>query len=384
MSDERSNRVAKRSPPAWTDVGSARCRADIVEAGRRCAHGSATPVVVGPLEETSIRAGNEEKVAFSNGAVIAPEIVIEMSISADDMQPSWKILAPIESGPDAGAIIDHAIDFTGSMRGELTLLHATGRPSSTGTQDFRWPARLPDAHPTLNIRRVVLPGEPSETIRRYADFMNANIVFMGWRARAKWTRPWKKSVTLQVLGSTRRAVHMVRLTPGDVDYRPRCRKLVCVLNLDGTDDAVIACGTAIAARCGAEVTVVHVIPEVSEATLAWGHPQYDRPLSQAVAMDRIRDLKHKFPAGYATAVMSGELHKCIANAARQAGADLIVASRALPGTWAPACPDPRAMLRRVACPVVSVPVSVAPVREQRVSGPQRIPQAAAHRSSGLA
>jgi hypothetical protein len=136
-----------------------------------------------------------------------------------------------------------------------------------------------------------------------------------------------------------------------------------VLNLDGTDDPLIDCATLMAARSGADIAILHVLPETSEGLLAWQVAQLDRPLSRAVALGRIRDLSDTLPPSYTTAIMAGPLHKSIAVAAKQSSADIIIVGRDMPGAWAPGSADAVAVLRQAICPVLSVPVA-SPARAE--------------------
>jgi nucleotide-binding universal stress UspA family protein len=273
------------------------------------------------------------------------------------MQSVWKILAPVDLNEHTGSAVEHAIDVANATAAELVLLHVLDRGFYRGAPKAGWP---PEAMGTVdgstNIRRIVLPGDPAATISRYADLINANMVLMTSGSRG-WTRLWKGSLTTEVLDSTCRPVQITSLKHIDGEYRFRCRNILCVLALDGTDDPIIECATALAARTGAEIGILHVLPETSEALLSWGMAGSDRPLSRAVAIERIGALSDSLPASYIAAIMRGALHKNIAAAAKQMTADVILVGRAKPGAWAPACPDPGAVLTRATCPVLSVPVS---------------------------
>jgi hypothetical protein len=60
-----------------------------------------------------------------------------------------------------------------------------------------------------------------------------------------------------------------------------------------------------------------------------------------------------------TLVMSGTVNRCIRVAAKQVASDLVVLGRTLAETLPARSPDPSALLRRIACPLVSVPLTPA-------------------------
>ena len=93
-----------------------------------------------------------------------------------------------------------------------------------------------------------------------------------------WTRFWKHSVTGEVMESTRRPVCVTDLRLADTDYRFRSRRILCVLNLDGTDDPLVLQAEALAQRSGGELILLGVVPEIDEGLLLEAIPGLDRPV----------------------------------------------------------------------------------------------------------
>jgi nucleotide-binding universal stress UspA family protein len=293
------------------------------------------------------------------------------------MQSVWKILAPVNLDEHTGPAVEHAIGVANETAAELVLLHVLDRRFYSEARKAGWPPQsMGTVDGFTNIQRVVSPGDPAATISRYADFINANMVLITSSSRC-WTRLWKGSLRAEVLDSTHRPVLVTSRKHIHADHRFRCRKILCVLSLDGTDDPIIECATALAARTGAEIVILHVVPEASENLLSWGIAGSDRPLSRAVAIDRIRALADALPVSHTTAIMTGALHKNISVVAKQMTADVILVGRARPGVWAPGCPDLGAVLSYATCPVISVPVSdiltdAQPVRRYRQPSREKV------------
>lgn len=282
------------------------------------------------------------------------------------MQSAWKILAPVKLNEHTGPAVEGAVDVANATAAELVLLHVLDRRFYREARRAGWPPQsMGTVDGSTNIQRVVLPGDPATKICHYADFINANMVLMTSSSRG-WTRFWRRSLSAEVLDSTHRPVLVTSRKHIHADYRFRCRKILCVLALDGSDDPIIECATALAARTGAEIAFLHVLPETSEGLLSWGLAGSDRPLSRAVAIERIRVLGDTLPVPYTTAIVTGALHKNISAVAKQMAADVVLVGRAMPGAWAPGCPDPGAVLAHATCPVLSVPVSNSPTHAQSV------------------
>jgi nucleotide-binding universal stress UspA family protein len=133
------------------------------------------------------------------------------------------------------------------------------------------------------------------------------------------------------------------------------RSVLCVVALDGTDDPLIRFSEEVAQRCDATLVLLHVLPEVSEALLAHGFPGIDdRPLGREVAERRLGQLTTGLSRPYLTAITAGSAYRSIANLAREHKADVVITGRR-DGPLSVSL-DTGAVLSRVSCPVISVPV----------------------------
>ena len=132
-----------------------------------------------------------------------------------------------------------------------------------------------------------------------------------------------------------------------------------MLSLDGTDEAVIGFSEELAHRCGATLVFLHVLPEVSEALLAYGvMADGDRPLSREAAEQRMTELMRDVSRPHLTAITTGSAYRSIGKLAKEHEADLIITSRR---NGALSDFDAGRLLSGVACPVISVAVSSAPL-----------------------
>jgi nucleotide-binding universal stress UspA family protein len=289
------------------------------------------------------------------------------------MQPPWKVLAPIDLAVDPEGSVDHAINIATAMRAELTLLYVVDQRWYKRARRLAWPRNaLGRTQTPCTIHRLVLPGDAVETITRYADFIKADLVAMTSGKYEQWTSFWNHSVTGNVLEITQRPVCVTDLRLVETNYRFRSRRILCVLNLDGTDDQLILQAESLAQRSGGELILLGVVPELDEGLLIEAIHGVDRPLSANVAVKRLRELGKGIFVPYKTSVMMGSPYKCISAAAREHTADIVMAARSSPGRMESYCLDMRSVLRRISCPLVSVTgsaVAERPIAPQTEEAP---------------
>ncbi len=276
------------------------------------------------------------------------------------MQTAWKLLAPIDLARHAQACVQHAIDVASSMRADLTLLYVVDPLRSRPGRPIEWPRNAMVEHSGCHIRRAVFSGPVVGMISQYAEDVDADLVILTSRYGGGWTRLWTGSVAADIAASTRRPVCLTSEKVLANGRRFRCHRILCVLTLDGSDDPVVLHAEALANRFGGELLLLHVVPEISEALLAYGIAAADdRPLSESVAAQRIRELAAGISCPHSTSIVSGSAYTSISRIARKYGADLAVVGKPSSGcTHGPGL-DFRTLLGRLSCPLLSIPTSSA-------------------------
>jgi nucleotide-binding universal stress UspA family protein len=263
----------------------------------------------------------------------------------------WKILAPVDLGSDAEARVQRALNVARALQGDLTLLHVINERSRR-TNPVEWPANALASHRSCAIRRLVLMGSLPETVRRYADDLGADLVTVTAGSYRWWNRLWRRSAAAKIAAATDRPMCVATLS-APTPATP-FRSIVCVVALDGTDDPLIRFSEEVAQRCDATLFLLHVIPEVSEGLLAFGVPGIeDRPLSREVAQRRLRDLTSGLSRPHLTTITTGSAYREIANLVREHRADVVITGRR---DGALSDLDAGALLSRVSCTVISVPL----------------------------
>jgi nucleotide-binding universal stress UspA family protein len=263
----------------------------------------------------------------------------------------WKILAPVDLGSDAEARVEYALNVAEAIQGDLTLLYVmNGRLKRA--EPVEWPPNAMATHGAGEVRRLVLVGEVAETVGNCAAEMDADLVLVPAGSYRWWNRLRSRPAAARIASSTDRPVWFDQLPI----RRPATafRSVLCVVALDGTDDPLLQFSEEVARRSDATLILLHVVPDVSEALIAYGTPGMDdRPLSREVAEKRLRELTAGLSHPHLTAIATGSAYRSIAKLAREHQADVVITGRrkrAMAGL------DAGAVLSWVSCPVIAVPV----------------------------
>ena len=255
----------------------------------------------------------------------------------DDLR-RWKFLAPVRPQESAETVLQLSARAE-ALSGELVTLSVIDS-ISPGHENGRRDALA---------RNVILHGDPASRIRRYSSFLRPDFILMPSHPALFGIRFWHKSVLADIL---LRTDHAVMVVPDSSEWggSQRTRSVLCIVQLDGTDDPLIHRAAAIASRLNADTTLMHVVPEINEGTLASGLERFDAPLSLTVATERMARLR---VAGrsHQVEIRTGDMHRNIAAVARDIHADLIVTQRGV-GRWHRSAIY--SLQRHVACSILSL------------------------------
>jgi nucleotide-binding universal stress UspA family protein len=275
------------------------------------------------------------------------------------VQPTLKLLVPINLDRDAEAAVQHAIDVATSMRGDLTLLYVIDPSRTRGGRRVEWPRNAMADYPECYIRTVTLSGPVADTVGRYAADIDADLLILASR-HGGWKRSWTDSVAAGILASTSRPV-CVTSTKAIANSRPfRCRRIVCVVALDRTDGPVVRYAEALTNRCRGELLLLHVLPEPAEALFMYLAAEIEhRRILEGSAAQRIGELAAGISCSHSASIAAGSACASISRAVRNYGADLIVAGKPSLQSSHDSGLDLGTLLSRLSCPVLSVPTASA-------------------------
>jgi nucleotide-binding universal stress UspA family protein len=264
---------------------------------------------------------------------------------------TYRIVAPVDlsaSEEDLEPPIRYALGLAEATGADLRLLDVSpkGRPRATFPKAWR------AAQECSRVTCVSVSGTPSSTITGYADFVNASLLLLG-KSGSRWRPWWKRSVSAQVAAASSRPVCVAE--PAALRRQPSLQggPILCAATLDGGDYPVLEEAERLALRTGAELILMAVVPEISEALSIEAVLGPYRPLSAALAETRLERLTADLQVPCRTLVKTGSPYRCIAKVARDAGAGMVITARRSPQFrlgWCLDLPRLRSMLR---CPVVS-------------------------------
>jgi nucleotide-binding universal stress UspA family protein len=141
---------------------------------------------------------------------------------------------------------------------------------------------------------------------------------------------------------------------GDENFRFGNHRILCVMGFNSNEVALVQHAEDMAQRTAADLVLLHVIPESSEALLHDAADGGSRPLSRDSAAARLDDLARTLRARSTTSVMVGEPRKCIGLAAARQPVDLVLVSRANGGLQATYGCNPSEILDNIHCPLLTI------------------------------
>ena len=287
-----------------------------------------------------------------------------------------RILVPVEFSPRCRGAVQYAEALSSHFHCEIVLLHVVLPPlaslspfeamayTSAGdltreiveqrTADLEaFPCSSP---PDATVRRVVLEGDPTQTIVEFASNEKCDLIVMPTHGYGPFRRFLLGSVTAKVLHDAICPVwtgpHMERAP----DYSTlHFHHIVCAINLGLHSREVLCWAAGFAREFGAQLSVVHAIP--SSATRLGGFyfdPDWRTQLTKT-AMERITFLRQEMAIEASVAIEAGEPPVVVASAAEAMNADLLVIGRgSTPRAHGHLPTNAYAIVREAACPVVTI------------------------------
>jgi nucleotide-binding universal stress UspA family protein len=286
---------------------------------------------------------------------------------------------PVDLSRPVETDVEYASSVATAIGADLHLLYVS---------DGRLPRSLPQQYWPCNFQVTVLEGGVIPGIAKHADAIDAHFMLMVSRRYGRWSRLWRRSVTEQVMRQSRRPVCITSAAAACEDFRFRHHRIACVVGLDGRETGLLRHAEELAVRGGAELVLLHVVPEPSEALLYHGLYADPRPLSRELAARDLSAVAQTLRVPAETAVLTGNSAQCIAREASRYSVDLVVMARARRGVDSSCTSDPEYVAGKLDCPLITVPVdgraSVQAIDETRAPVSWRSPSSRrAEAGSGL-
>jgi nucleotide-binding universal stress UspA family protein len=241
-----------------------------------------------------------------------------------------KILLPVDNSTAPGASIRYAKQIASAANAELHLLHVA-RESEFREYRFDWPTEA-DLSPLTTLprgSRLILPGNPAQTIVDYADHLGADLIMMPTRGRGILGQLLFGSTTMDVLRRTTLPVWVVKRRSVMANDTFSRRRIVCGIELGKEGQAVLNYAGRAAAAWNADLVIVHAIPGMSDAMLMlYGLDETGEiELLPDAARRKIRSMAAHIRVPFQLDVSIADPAEYLRRAAKAHRADLVIVGR---------------------------------------------------------
>jgi len=287
-----------------------------------------------------------------------------------------RLLVPVEFSPRCQGAVEYAEALSAHFHCEIVLLHVVIPPLAnfssfeamayTSAGDLareiaeqrtmelqKFPCSVPA---DCCVRRLVLEGDPTETIVDFAAREKCNLIVMPTRGYGPFRRFLLGSVTAKVLHDAICPVWTGPHMEAAPDFSSmHFHNVACAIDLGLHSREVMCWAGGFAAEFGAHLTLIHAIP--ASATRLGGFyfdPDWRTQLTRS-AMERISFLREDMGIEASVAIEAGETPAVVGAAAETLKADLLVIGRgSTPRAHGHLPTNAYAIVRESKCPVVTV------------------------------
>jgi len=202
----------------------------------------------------------------------------------------------------------------------------------------------------IDVRRVVVEGDPAQQIVEFAHTWPAGLIIMPTHGYGPFRRFILGSNTAKVLHDADCPVWTgVHLEEAPVEIAPM-RSILCAVDLGPQSVAAFEWASGLACELGASITLLHVASCPSASPESAG-----RSTVLEAAQDELAHLQVAVGAPAEVRVVAGEVPRAICVAACRMGASLLVIGRgSAAGVYGRLRTNAYAIIRQSPCPVVSV------------------------------
>ena len=287
-----------------------------------------------------------------------------------------KILAPVAFSPRCRGATQYAEALACHFHSELILLHVVPPPvalyAAPEAMAYSTAAELtaeslehrrielgtyPDGQcPDIPLTRDVVEGDPARQIVDYAHEHNVDLIVMATHGYGPFRRLLLGSVTAKVLHDAGCPVWTGPHLEQAPDYQNiGFRRIVCAIDLVRDRWATLEWAGRFAREFGAELTIVHVLPE---SFIQLGGVYFDpewRNQAAAAARDHIVRLQEDLHTAGEVLIEIGDVPLAVSDVASRREADLVVIGRGREsGLLGRLRANAYAILRESPCPVVTI------------------------------
>lgn len=214
---------------------------------------------------------------------------------------------------------------------------------------------LPGELRNVNVKRVLLYGDPAREIVKYTDSEKADLIVLPTHGYGPFRRFLLGSVTAKVLHDAQcpvwTGVHMEEISN---TYSVSFRRIMCALDPWNADVSALAWAWKFAGQIAGEVKIVHALAPIYGAD-SFGFGEDIKTRMATEAESRIRDVQQSIGSTAEVQIVVGEAPKEVCAAAKDWNADLVVISRGAASEFLGRLRSRSySIIRESSCPVVSV------------------------------
>ena len=287
-----------------------------------------------------------------------------------------RILAPVDFSPRCHGAVQYAGALACHFQSELILLHVLVPPmmlyASPETEPYSTVGEVGEERleqrkaalgsfrvgeaPVIRITRTVVEGESAREIVHYARDQDVGLIVMATHGYGPFRRFLLGSVTAKVLHDAGCPVWTGPHLEGAPDFQKiGFRRILCAIDLAKGSRAVIEWADRFAREFGAEMAIVHVLPE---SLVRVGGVSFDpewRQHAAQVARGQIARLQEELHTEGEVLVEIGDTPVVVNDIAASRQADLLVIGRGNEsGLMGRLRANAYAILRESSCPVVTI------------------------------
>jgi nucleotide-binding universal stress UspA family protein len=285
-----------------------------------------------------------------------------------------KIIAPVDFSERSPGAARYAGRMACHFHSELTLLHVldssaydlsayefSGPAIGGAVEDQRRQAEailtnfLPGEFRNMNVRRVVLSGDPAGEIVEFAHSERASLIVIPTHGYGPFRRFILGSVAAKILHDADCPVFTgVHIPDASPDDQRSFRKILCAVDFCPQSEKALKWASDFADEFQADLTVAHITPSL-EGRTEYFDPNWRDCLAQS-AREKIEEMEKS--AGTNGTVFiddSNNIPLAVSSAAEKLEADLVVIGRAASGgVLGRLRTNAYSIIRQTHCPVVSV------------------------------
>jgi nucleotide-binding universal stress UspA family protein len=286
-----------------------------------------------------------------------------------------KIIAPVDFSERSPGAARYAGRLACHFHSELTLLHVldsgaydvsayefigpvvSALPAERRSEaEARLANFLPDEFRNMNVRRIVLSGDPAGEIVEFAHSERAGLIVIPTHGYGPFRRFILGSVAAKILHDADCPVFTGIHIPDASPDQPRSfRKILCAVDFCPQSEKALKWASDFAGEFQAQLTVAHITPSLEGKTGEYFDPTWRDCLAQS-AREEIEEMQDR--AGSNGTVFIDDCNsipQAVGSAALQLEADLVVIGRAAShGVLGRLRTNAYSIIRQSSCPVVSV------------------------------